>query len=235
MHIPVRIRLTPDVAIPPATRWVRDVLRAGGIRWETGWPGLVNGLISSGSELAGVRSLREEAYAANGTPSADDLISDDFDKAPNTKIFVLQDSTKAIGTVRVAACPAQTSFFPTRYSNEIPDDVKRDGYLEVTHFAIRHSAAFGDPRFVLALMQNATAEADRHDARYIVAPISTKHWSFFSSLGFNPISRERRTPRWGQPVVLGCLDWLAERNRLRRDPSLHHIFTARNPGWGIGS
>src|SRR5678815_2325972 len=96
LRIPVRIRLTPDVAILSATEPVWDVLSPGGIRWETGWQGLVNGLISSEAELARVRSLREEAYVANGAPPAKDLIGDDFDRDPNTKIFVLQDSARAI-------------------------------------------------------------------------------------------------------------------------------------------
>ena len=228
LRIPVRIRLTPDVAIPSATTSVRDVLRPGSIRWETGWQGLVNGLISSEAELARVRSLREEAYVTNGVPSAKDLIGDDFDREPNTKIFVLQDSTRAIGTVRVSTCPPRTSFFLSQCFDEFPAYVKRDSYLEVTHFAIRHSAGSGDPRFVLSLIQNVTAEADRHGARYIVAPIFTKHWSFFGSVGFNPISHERRMPRWGHPVILGCLDWQSERNRLRKDPRFHYLFTARN-------
>jgi len=229
LRIPVRIRLTPDVAIPCATRSVKDVLSPGGIRWETGWQGLVNGLISSEAELARVRSLREEAYVTNGVPSAKDLIGDDFDREPNTKIFVLQDSTRAIGTVRVSTCPPRTSFFLSQCFDEFPAYVKRDSYLEVTHFAIRHRAGSGDPRFVLSLIQNVTAEADRHGARYIVAPIFTKHWSFFGSIGFSPISHERRMSRWGHPVILGCLDWQSERSRLRRDPRFHHFFTARNP------
>ena len=229
LRIPVRIRLTPDVAILSATESVWDVLSPGGIRWETGWQGLVNGLISSEAELARVRSLREEAYVANGVPSAKDLIGDDFDRDPNTKIFVLQDSARALGTVRVSTCPPRTSSFLSQCFNEFPAYVKRDNYLEVTHFAIRPSAASGDPRFVLSLIQNVTAEADRHGARYIVAPISTKHWSFYGSIGFKQISRERWMSRWSYPVILGCLDWPAERNRLRRDPSFHHVFTARNP------
>ena len=229
LRIPVRIRLTPDVAILSATESVWDVLSPGGIRWETGWQGLVNGLISSEAELARVRSLREEAYVANGVPSAKDLIGDDFDRDPNTKIFVLQDSARALGTVRVSTCPPRTSSCLSQCFNEFPAYVKRDSYLEATHFAIRRSASSGDPRFVLSLIQNVTAEADRHGARYIVAPISTKHWSFFGSLGFDPISRERQMPRWGHPVILGCLDWRSERNRLRRDPSFHYIFTTRNP------
>lgn len=231
LRVPVRIRLTPDVAISSAAS-VRDVLTPGGIRWETGWPGLVNGLISSASELAAVRSLREEAFLPNGVFSAKDLIGDDFDTAPGTRLFVLQDSTRAVGTVRVSTHPAGSSSFLSQCFPEAGAAARWDDYLEVTHFAIRRGTASGDPRYVLALMQNVTAEADRFCARYILAPIYTKHWSFYGSIGFKPVSRQRWTRHWPYPVTLGCLDWRAERSRLRRDPSFHHVFTARNPCWG---
>ena len=200
------------------------------VQWQTGWPDLVNTLATKEIHLKTVRALRRKAYKAEGMVPTPEVIGDDFDSAANSRIYLLHENSQPLGTIRLLLGHSHynlPTFFSTQFSKEIAQHVGGP-YLEVSRLAVIHPESAGDPRHIMALMQNVTAEADRNASRYILAALDREHLSFYSSLGFRAISEARPLPGWPEAVTLGCLDFFAERSRLRHHYGFRNFFSTRN-------
>lgn len=83
-------------------------------------------------------------------------------------------------------------------------------------------------RRLFALMQNVTAVADRHDCRFILAPVRRDHTRFYLGMRFVGIAKPRAFPNWPEPVALLALDWKQQRGTLLRHHLYRHLFSERN-------
>lgn len=199
--------------------------------WETGWPNIVNKLVTDRAELATVALLRREAYRASGAEAPAEILADPLDEARNSRVFLLRHDGQPVGTIRTLTRNLDSNLptaFSSRFAREIAEQVGDAGFVEITRLAIRHTGPAQYPRYAFALMQNGTAEADRSGSRYILAPIREGHLSFYRSLGFEAISDPRWIAGWTESITLVCLDWTAQRNRLRGHRRFARLFSARN-------
>lgn len=201
-------------------------------RWKTGWPSMTNNLVTHPNEMVIVQSLRTMSYRKARMNPPDEIIRDEFDTAANSRLFVLYEYDEPVGTIRaLIRYPSYNlpTAFSTRFAREILANIGQSPYVEITRLAIYHSGSTRAPRHALALMQNGTAEADTNGCDYILAPIRQEHLSFYSNIGFKMISEARLFAGWPGTATLACLDWSAERRRLRNHHRFNHLFSARNP------
>jgi len=178
-----------------------------------------------------VKSLRCTAYQETKIVPPPEVLSDEFDKAPNTRVFLLCENRVAVGTIRVSSRNAPhdpPTPFSGRFASEIARQVGERSYIEITRLAVCHCKPVPAFRYALALMQNGTAEADRIACKYVLAPIRDEHLGFYSGMGFQIISEPRLFPGWPASVTLACLDWSVERSRLRSHRHYGRLFSVRN-------
>lgn len=195
--------------------------------WDTGWPFLRNKLVKRANDYSMVISVRSAAHRAK-TKTPPELVTDAFDFADNVRLFLLEKRGFAAGTIRISHVDRHALSTCLGFREELSRHIKNAQYIEITHLAARASSPLCTARGAMALMQNATAEADDKGCRYMIAAMSPKDIKFYSRLGFTAISCPKLLSEGSRPVTLGCLDWSKERARLRRDSQFRWIFSSRN-------
>ena len=198
--------------------------------WPTGLPGLRNRRADV-SQLGLVAAIRRASYESRDVTSAPDDF-DPWDHAANTTNYLLCNGTTVVGAVRTTVHDGRgASDEPMVYqefANEIRLHVARARYLEVDRLCVVRNLESPDSRFVLALLQNVTADLDAHECEYVVGAATAVHESFFVSMGFRPSPPPRSCAWSSEPATLLIADWRLVQETLRRHWLFHLIFSPRN-------
>ena len=161
--------------------------------------------------LAAAFHLRYRAYVAVDAipPNEEELLYDDFDFMPNSRIHLVWFDGKAVATVRSCIWSGQYDWTPTEAINYFQQDIKQEigtntTLLESNRFAVDPDFQGRQSLFAQILMFRIHAlNSAVHNCEYIITAVRENHVPFYRRfLGMEVISRQSYFVSWANAEVL---------------------------------